>query len=82
MSSEVAMMQVKLTGLKKDRKSLRMRAVSLCESITPRINTGLYEIEEMDIAEAATLMDTLVTIQAELLSVNSKIIRLERSLGK
>lgn len=75
------MMQVKLTDMKKTQKHLRMRAVSLCESITPRINPVLNEVEEMDIAEAATLMDTLVMVQGELLAVGNKISKLEKALG-
>ncbi len=83
MSSEIAMMRVKLSASRKERSELRMRLISLSESIVPRINPMLVdEPEEMEVAEAATLMDTMVMVQAELLTVGSKIKRLEKSLGE
>ena len=82
MSSEIALMRVKLTSSKKERTELRMRLVSLAESIAPRINPLLVDDpEEMEVAEAATLMDTMVMVQSDLLNASMKIKRLEKSLG-
>lgn len=73
-------MKGKLLDLRARKKQLQKKGRGLCNQITPLINPNLNELCDMDIAEAASVMDDLVMIQAELLQVNSKIKQLEEAL--
>jgi len=76
-----AQRRIRLTQLEMERTNLRVEAAGMCRSITDLLVPDLTEIEEMDIARAATYMDDLVVKQAELISLRSKIWELEKALG-
>lgn len=80
--SERLMLEGKLSGLEHEVYGLRLKIDGLCKSIRTGINPSLYEIEEMNIAQAAQQMDELVMAQAELLGALAKIGRLKRELGR
>lgn len=80
--SERLQMQGRLAELRQEAHSLRMKIEAACRTIRGELNTTLVEIEDLDIPMAAQQMDDLVMAQAELLSVNSKIARLEKELGR
>jgi len=71
----------KLERLKVQREQLVADGEALARQIEPMINPLLVELVKMEVAAAATLMDNLVTIQGELLSINSQIYRIEAELG-
>jgi hypothetical protein len=81
MNENTAMMKVRRMELMEQQAHLRMKAKSLCRMIPGAINPTLYEIEDMEIALAAQQMDELVMVQAELLSISTKIAELEKALG-
>lgn len=79
-SSNRNQMKGALATLRERQQTLRQQARNACETITLKINPALAEVEEMEIAAASAEMDQLVTLQAELLTIASKITRLEREL--
>lgn len=81
MNENIAMMKVKRMELIEKQTSLRMKAKGLCRWVAPLINPAMYEIEKMNIAEAANGMDELVMTQAELLTIGRQIADLEEALG-
>jgi|GEM_PF-525311 len=82
MSSERLQMQGKLAGLEHDAYGLRMKIEAACRTIRSELNTTINEIEDLDIPLAAQQMDDLVMAQAELLAINTKILRLKKELGR
>ena len=70
-----------MSVLEQQQHDLRMKIDGLCKSIRTEINPVLTEIPEMNIPLAAQQMDDLVTAQAELLSISSKIDQLKKELG-
>lgn len=75
-----SLMQAKEMNLRKDLKRLKVEAGVLAEHISSNVNTALYDIEDMDIATAAAEMDRLVLVQAEILSIQTKLASLESAL--
>lgn len=80
MSSNRDQMKGRLASLREQQQPLLQQARNACETITLKINTALYEVEEMDITAAAAEMDQLVSLQAELLINQAKILKLEQEL--
>ncbi len=82
MSNERLMMTGKLAELRTKRTRLQIKGKGLCQSIRPLINPAMLEVEEMDIALAAQLMDEMVMVQGELLGASNQIRNLEKELGQ
>jgi len=80
--SERLQMQGRLAELRQEAHRLRMKIEAACRTIRGELNTTIREVEDIDIPLASQQMDELVMAQAELLSVNSKIARLEKELGR
>jgi len=80
-SNAIAQMRIKLTQLQMERTSLQVEAKGLCRTITGLLVPELTEIEEMEVAKAASYMDDLVVKQGELISLQTKIWELEKALG-
>ncbi len=74
------LMKGHLLDLREKHEKTRKQAINLCKQIMPMINPALDEVCDMDIASAAVAMDNLVMHQAELLSLKSKIAKLEEAL--
>lgn len=81
MDSNIAHMKVRLTESRQKQSALQLKAKGLCRSIAPLVNPVLKPVEKMEIALAASQMDELVMVQAELLSLASQIEELEEALG-
>lgn len=62
------------------RHRLRLKAEGLCTALRTQLNTALYDVEEIAIAQSAQQMDDLVTTMAELAAVQGKLARLDREL--
>lgn len=80
MSLEREAMKGRLTGLKDDRRRLRMKAEGLCDGVRQNVNIALRDVEEIDIAQASCQMDELVATLGELAGLQGQIVRLEREL--
>ena len=81
MSSNNALMRQKLVRLQGKRTTIQIEAKGLARDIAPLINPILHEIEDMEIARAASKMDELVMKQADLINLQSSIEDLEEELG-
>lgn len=81
MNSNIAQMKVALTEKRQHQASLQLKAKGLCRAIIPLVNPVLKPVEKMEIALAASQMDELVMVQAELLSLAARIEELEEALG-
>lgn len=77
---ERTLMQGKLAQAREDKAKLVMKINGLCTIIRQGLNPVLLPVEEMDIAQAASLMDELLSAHIELLDVTTQIQRLERAL--
>ena len=80
MSVERMALRGKLAEASNRRQQLRMRAEGLCAGIRTGVNTLLYDVEELEVAQAAQQMDELVGVMAELAALQGQIARLEREL--
>lgn len=78
--NERRIMKGRLAEMTEQEKQLDTRFRSNCERIGLLVNPLINEPGEMNIAEAATLMDDLVVQQAELLNLRSKIEALKDEL--
>lgn len=78
--SERKQMKDELFEVEERVKSTTEKAKRLCGHIREWLNPLLHELEEMRIAEAATLMDELVVAQAELLRLSSRAEDLKQAL--
>lgn len=81
MNFEHAAMRGRLAALEEKAASLRNRGRGLAGSVRSLVNEHLSPLEEMEVAQAAALMDQLVMAQGELLAALSEISRLRRELG-
>jgi len=82
MATNHDLMRQKLERLKTRREVLRIEAAGLARDIPLLINPELDDIEDMDIARAASKMDDLVMRQGELLGMRQKIWALEEQIGR
>lgn len=81
MNIERAALQGKLAAERDARKNLEIRIRAACESIRPKLNCDLVgDLTELEIPDAATLMDGLEALYAELLATVANISRLEKAL--
>ena len=78
---ERTLMLGKLAGLKETLAKDKIKAENLCKSICTGLNLNLNKVEEMDIAQASTLMDELVIINIDILDSVTQIQRLEKALN-
>ena len=78
---ETLEMRGKLAALEQEAMALEMRAESACRTIRRELNTAIIDLDEIDVAMAASEMDNLVMISGELLGIGSKISRLRKELG-
>lgn len=78
--NERKLMRTKLSDLQAKGEQLASKARMGCERIGEIVNPLLTPFVEMQIADAALLMDDLVMQQAELLSVNAQIEELKEAL--
>lgn len=81
MSSQIALLRQKLARLKAKQTTLQSEAKGFVKQMPPLVNPLLLEVEEMEIAQAANLLDHALMHQAELLSIRNKIWELEAELG-
>ncbi len=81
MNYNIAMMKVKRMELVEQQTSLRFKGKALARRIPSLVNPSLQAVEEMELVEAANLMDELVMTQAELFTLTGKIKELEADLG-
>jgi hypothetical protein len=77
---ERAAMRGQLAEAADQRRSLRLKADGLCDSIRAGLNTALADVEEINTALVAQQMDELVMTMGELAGLQGKISRLEREL--
>lgn len=80
MSLVNAKLREKIEKHKMRQATLRAALTECADAIPVLINPHLAEAEDLRIAEAATKMDDLVRMQAELISIRSKIWELEEQL--
>lgn len=75
-----AAMRGRQAELKERQHSLRLRARGQLKQLVLTVNPSLHDIEEMEIPEAAAIMDNLVLIQAELLRIRDRLAELGEAL--
>ena len=80
MNLEREALRGRLTGLKDERRKLRLKAEGLAAGIRQGLQTALVDVEEIDIAQAAQQMDELVTTMGELAGLQGQIARIEKEL--
>lgn len=80
-TNAIAQLRMRRTQLEMERASLQVEAKGLCRSISDLLVPELSEVEEMDVAKAASYMDDLVVKQGELLGLQTKLWQLEKALG-
>jgi hypothetical protein len=78
--SERQILKGKLRDLEDRQAQLVLAMRSGCERVGVIVNPLIKELAEMNIAEAAQLMDEIVVQQAELLSTISKIASIRAEL--
>jgi len=78
--SERQILKGRLFELDSQIKNVTTRMRSACERIGVCVNPLIYEPADMPVAEAASLMDDLVVLQAELLSAQSKAEAIKKEL--
>jgi hypothetical protein len=78
---ERTIMRGKLAQAKEDKGKLVLKISGLCAGIRQALNPLITPVEEMDIAQAATQMDELVTAHVEMLGLTTDIQRLERAIN-
>jgi len=81
MNTDRTLMQGKLAQKKEEFAKLKLKAEPLCNSIRTLLNPALTPVEEMEIAQAAAIMDDLVAVNIDLLDVMAGIAKLEKALG-
>jgi len=80
MNNHRQLKKASLVDLQERREKIRKKALNICRMIMPLIDPDLAEFADMDIASAADGTDELVMLQAELLTLDSKIAQLEEAL--
>jgi uncharacterized coiled-coil DUF342 family protein len=75
-------MRERLERLKVKRESLVVEIKGLARTVRDKINPAMVDdIVDMQVSEAAAMMDNLVVKQAELIGIRAKIWELEEALG-
>ena len=74
------MMKGRLEELRRDQKKWRHKAKMLLRDMARTLNPALRDVEDMEVADAAMIMDELVMAQAELLGLRTRIRELEEAL--
>ena len=80
MSVERLALRGKLAEAQNRRGHLRLKAEGLCSGIRTGVNTLIYDVEELEVAQAAQQMDELVATMGELAALQGQIARIEREL--
>ena len=79
--SERQILKGRLFELDAQIKDMTRRMRSLCERVGVCVNPLIHDnLADMPVAEAASLMDDLVVLQAELLAVQSKAEAIKKEL--
>lgn len=80
MDMERAALRGKLAEAEREAETLRVKCEGFCRSIRYTLNCTLVPVSEMNVAEAAAMMDALAVAWAEYLSLSQTIDRLKREL--
>ncbi|MDR3089843.1 MAG: hypothetical protein LBU39_08505 [Desulfobulbaceae bacterium] len=78
--SERRILKGRLFELDARIRDLETRMRMACERLGVSVNPLIHELDDMPVAEAATVMDDLVMLQAELLAARGKSAAIKREL--
>ena len=79
-SIERAAVRGLLAEARDKRLHLRLKAEGLANAIRMNVNTLRYDVEELEVAQAAQQMDELVGVMGERAALQGQIARYEREL--
>ncbi|EKD36938.1 MAG: hypothetical protein ACD_75C01318G0006 [uncultured bacterium] len=75
-------MKERLERFKVKRESLTIEIKGLARDIREKLNPAMVDdVVDLAVSEAATMMDSLIVKQAEMIALRSKIWELEEALG-